>query len=187
MGAAAQRPVDDQQVVGGRVLRPVGQGQLHLGAGEPLLQGERQLVERRPGGEPGRVAHPAGGDADRLGGRGEQAAFDDEVRNPGGAVAGDQPGGEGRGDPGDRLRPGPVHPDSGVDAAHAVREQHHAGRDGGGIGVDGPPLRPRYLQVKVELGAGFLQGAAVQFLAERHPVPGIPRVDGVPDGRWGGH
>ena len=41
VGAAAQRPVDDQQVVGGRVLRPVGQGEVYLGAGEPLLQGER--------------------------------------------------------------------------------------------------------------------------------------------------
>src|SRR5262249_53953166 len=70
----------------------------------------------------------------------------------------------------------------GVDAAHAVREQHRAGQDEGGIGVDGPPLRARRLQLQVELRAGFRQGAAVQLLAERHSVPGIPRVDGVGNG-----
>ena len=48
VGAAAQRPVDDEQVVGGRVLGAERQRELHLGVGEPLLQGERQLVEPGP-------------------------------------------------------------------------------------------------------------------------------------------
>jgi hypothetical protein len=61
-------------------------------------------------------------------------------------------------------------------------EVRGAGQDDGGIGIDRPPLRGRRLQVQVELGAGFLQDAAVQFLAERHAVPGIPRVDGVRNG-----
>ena len=56
VGAAAQRAVHDQQVVTGRVLGAEGERELHLGAGEPPLQRERELIEPGALGDPGRVA-----------------------------------------------------------------------------------------------------------------------------------
>ena len=40
VGAAAQRPVNNEQVISVRVPGPEGEGEVYFGVGEPLLQGE---------------------------------------------------------------------------------------------------------------------------------------------------
>ena len=81
VGAAAEGPVHDKQIVSGRVLSAEGEREPHFGFGEPLLQGEGELIGLSAAGEPGRVAGMAGGDAGGLGGGGEHAALDGHVRD----------------------------------------------------------------------------------------------------------
>ena len=181
VGAAAQRPVDDQQVVGGRVLGAGRSGPAAPRLGEPLLQGERQLVEPRR-----RRAGPGSWRARSVMSVGSAAAVN-RPRSTMTSTIRAAPSQHTSPAAKDAAIPGPA-----AAWCRAPRPGRRCGARRPGtapcraataaIGVDGPPLRPRRLQVKVELGAGFLQGAAVQFLAERHPVPGIPRVDGVGDG-----
>ena len=45
VGAAAEGPVHDEQVVSCRVLGAEGERELYFGVGEPLLQGEGELIE----------------------------------------------------------------------------------------------------------------------------------------------
>src|ERR1700722_13759123 len=81
-----------------------------------------------------------------------------------------------------------MHPDSCVDAAHTIQEQHHAGQAGYRVGIDRVPLGGGQFEVQVKFCARLAQGAPVQVLAERQSIPGIPGIDGESDrNRWGRH
>ena len=89
MGAPAQRPVDDEQVVGGRMGGAERDREPDLRVGQLLLQRERQPVDARTPGQPRWIRAAFRRDVGR-GGRGEQAALDADAGDPGGPVAGDQ-------------------------------------------------------------------------------------------------
>ena len=66
-----------------------------------------------------------------------------------------------------------VHPDPCVDAAHTIQEQHRGGQGEYRVGIDRVPLGGGQFEVQAQFCARLAQGAPVQVLAERQPVPGI--------------
>ena len=136
VGAAAQRPVDDEQVVFVLVLARTASASSTSTLVSRCCSASESWSNAGPFGETRRVPRGLRDDVCRVGGGGEQAALDDDVRDARGTVAGDDAGREGRGDASGRLRVTAVHPDPRVDPADSVEEEHDAGQRGRRIRVD---------------------------------------------------
>jgi hypothetical protein len=91
VGAAAEGSVHDKQIVSGWMASAEGECELHFGFGEPLLQGEGELIGFSAAGEPGGVAGVTGDEVGCLGGGGEHATLDVYVRDAGRAVTAHEP------------------------------------------------------------------------------------------------
>ena len=103
MHPAAQRAIDDKQVVGRSADLTDGEGELDLDDGQPLLQCERELIEAQSRGVSGLVGRRPGDDVRGLRRGREQSAFNRPSTTPRSAVARDDPGCQRRGDPEGRL------------------------------------------------------------------------------------
>jgi hypothetical protein len=94
VGAAAEGPVNDEQIVSGWVPSTEGESELHFRFGEALLQGEGELIGFSAAGQPDGVAGVAAGDVGGLGHGSEHAALDRYLRDACRAVTGYESGRE---------------------------------------------------------------------------------------------